>query len=74
MNINRDQMELSFEAKPRRACVPARALAPRPRRFGVARWWFNRMREAVCAAEVWPQTSATWGPAEQIPLPLHERG
>lgn len=74
MNGTRDQMELSFEAKPRRACVPARPMAPRPRRASVARWWFSRMREVVCAAGVWPQPASPWGPAEQIPLPLHDRG
>lgn len=64
-DLGREQMELSFNARP--ACAPRR-----PASRTVARWWFARMREAVRQAAERPTRSPR---PEQIaftlPAPAH---
>lgn len=66
--MNREQMELGLETRAASPRPPATLAGRRSRRFGVARWWFARMREVACAARDWEQNP--WGPNDQIRLPL----
>jgi len=43
------QLELGLQNRPRRARHPMAR-----RRFPAARWWFDRMRDAVRSAPDWP--------------------
>lgn len=69
-NAGTDQLELGLAPatppnRPKTPASPRPVRRPssdptrrptRPRRFAVARWWFNQMREAVVAARDWPTT------------------